>query len=1112
MAIFKKLSYGASIAALMALAPVAAVEAQQTTASVRGSITDASGAPLNGASVTLIHTPTASVSTTSTNNGGTFSQSNLRVGGPYRITVEQAGFEPRILEDVFLQPGSQNPLRITLRTAAQSDTIMVRGQRLDSLSLDNGIGSVFSARELASQPSLNRDFSDVLARDPLVSSNGGGELNIGGLSSKLNSLTIDGIAVQEEFGINSSGVFPSQRPPIDIDAIEAVSVSVADFSVLNSGFQGGQVNVVTKSGTNEFDGVLGYYFTDDSMVGENAFGREFDAGDFSEEEISLNVGGPIIRDRLFFFVNYSQFERESPINFNFGDTDPEIFNIVRGISQDVLGFDPGNKGGLNAANETDRLLTKFDWNITDQHRATFTYLNLVETQVGSFGTFDLPTAARTEDLETNQYSGEIFSDWSDNFSTVVRVGLKETDFSRTPIGQAGGASGSNFSAIQIRDIAADDPYFAANGLDGAALIGSSPISINLGPDRFDQANAINDELFTFYAQGDYVLGDHTISFGGQYEDYAVENVFVPGSAGVAVSEGLDTFADGFVNDYFVDLPASGDVTDAITNLAYTQLSLFAQDTWTITPSLELTGGLRYERFSQDDLAPERLPVTINGVTTSFEDAYGISGRDNLDGIDIFLPRLGFNYSFSDDLTIRGGFGLYAGGDPQVLLANQFVPLTFRGSLSDIDNFDGGQIPQNARDQIADAAANANGDAVPAFGVLDPGFEIPSQWRFALALDYNLDLNRFGMGDDYSVTLQAVRSEANNAALQQNLLWSGLRDDIPQTGVAPDGRPIYANIDALGIAGAPILLTNTDDGFATQLSAQIAKTYDFGFTFDVSYTWQEAEVVNDLSSSRAISNFRGQYGPDRQNGTAYPAPSASEHGFNVFLQYENEFIADLTSSFTLFGRIASGRPASYGMRSFSHLFGNPADSEFAYGNNDPLYIPTINAAGTGFDDPNATFADADVEADLLEFIQARGLEGYQGSFAAPGADRGPWTQRWDFGFEQELPGIPGAERFVGDNNLKLTIDIQNVLNLISDDWGQRLNGPSFGGETVARVNLVDSATGNTLRGNAGEPVCGIDTTCVYDYQFLETDASGEDIISENFGASVWRARIGIRYEF
>ncbi|MGX6648777.1 TonB-dependent receptor [Maricaulaceae bacterium MS644] len=1112
MTIFTKLSYGASIAALMALAPVAAVEAQQTSASVRGSITDGSGAALDGASVTLIHTPTASVSTATTNQGGTFSQSNLRVGGPYRITVERAGFEPEILEDIYLQPGSQNPLRITLRTETQTDTIMVRGQRLDSLSIDNGVGSVFSARELASQPSLNRDFTDVLARDPLVSSNGGGELNIGGLSSKLNSLTVDGIAVQEEFGINSSGVFPSQRPPIDIDAIEAVSVSVADFSVLNSGFQGGLVNVVTKSGTNEFDGVLGFYTTDDSMVGENAFGREIDSGDFSEEEVSINIGGPIIRDRLFFFVNYSEFQRETPLNFNFGDTDPEIFNIVRDLSQDVFGYDPGEKGSVNAANQTDRLLTKFDWVITDNHRATFTYLNLEETQVGSFGTFDLPSAARTEDLSTNQYSGELFSDWTDNFSTIVRVGLKKTDFTRTPIGQAGGAAGSNFSAIQIRDIAADDPYFAANGLDGAALVGSSPISINLGPDRFDQANAINDELFTLYAQGDYVLGDHTISVGGQWEDYSVQNVFVPGSAGVATVEGLQTFADGFVNEYFVDLPESGDVADAITSLEYKLLSLFVQDSWTVTPSLELTGGVRYERFIQDGQAPERLPVTINGVTTSFQDAYGISGRDTLDGADIFLPRFGFNYSVNDDLTIRGGFGLYAGGNPQVLLANQFVPNTFRGSLDDIANFNGSQIPQSALDQIADAAANANGDAVPAFGVFDPDFEIPSQLRFALAADYSLDLTRYGLGDDYRITLQALRSEANNAALQQNLLWSGLRDDIPQTGVAPDGRPIYANIDALGIAGAPILLTNTDEGFATQFSARVAKSYDFGVTFDVAYTWQEVEAVNDLGSSRAVSNFRGQSGPDRQNGSAIPVASASEHAFNVFLRYENDFVRDLTSSFTLFGRIDSGRPISYGMRSFNHLFGNPADGEFAYGNNDPLYVPTINAAGDGFDDPNATFADADVEADLLEFIEARGLEGYQGDFVQPGEDRSAWTQRWDFGFEQELPGIPGAARYVGDNNLKLTVDIQNVLNLISDDWGQRLNGPSNAGVTAARVNLVDTATGNTLRGNAGEPVCGVDTSCVYDYQFLETDASGEDIISENFSASVWRARIGIRYEF
>ncbi|MEQ8403937.1 MAG: TonB-dependent receptor [Oceanicaulis sp.] len=1113
MAIFKKLSYGASVAALLALAPVAAVEAQQTSASLRGSITAEAGAPVDGASVTLVHLPTATVSTATTSEGGSFSLSNLRVGGPYRISIQQPGFEPQIIENVFLAAGRQDPLRVTLRPASQTDTIVVRGQRIDSLSLDNGVGSVFSSRDLESQPTLNRDFTDILARDPLVRSNGTGELSIAGISPSLNSLTIDGVESGEQFGINSDGIFPTQRPPIDIDAIESVSVAITDFTVLNNGFRGGLINVVTKSGTNEFDGNVGFYYADESFSGDEAFDREVRTSDFTEEELSINIGGPIIKDKLFFFASYSDFERTDPLTFNFRDTDPEIFNIIRDLTQDLYGYDPGDKFSVANENATERLRLRFDWNITDDHRATFSYGNVEETQIGSFSTFDFPTSARTEDLENTTYTGELFSNWTDNLSTLFRVGYKESTFGRTPIGEAGGTAGSSFANFQIEDIDPNDPYFAANGLDGAALIGSSPIDIDLGPAQFDQANAILDELFTLYGEADYVLGDHTITGGFNFESYEVTNVFVPGSAGVVVFDGLSGFANQVADPsrgagYFVNRPGSGQIEDGITFFSYDQLSLFVQDAWTVTPELELTFGLRYETYTDANETPDRLDTTdLNGVTRSFEDLYGIRGDATIDGVDVILPRFGFNWAASDRLTVRGGFGGYSGGDEQVAFANQYVPPLFSAEIDVLNNVDGRSIPQAALDEIAN---NQDGSIVETFGVLDPNFEIPVEWRTALAVDYNLDLSRFGMGDGYELTAQMVHSRADNALFWRNLGWE--RDDVPATGVSPDGRPIYPNMTELGLRTV-IELTNADEGESTFFTLSAAKAYENGISFDLSYTNSSVEELNPLTSERAVSQFRGQVSPARNTPQAFTSVNEVEHTFNLYLEYERDFFRDLTTTIGLFGQVESGEPINYGFRSFNHLFGNAAaPREFAYGNNDPIYIPQLNAAGDGFDDPIVRFRNAGIEADFLEFIEAEDLVKYAGSVAPAYAGRGPWTQRWDFSFEQELPGIWGAERFVGDNNLKLTVDVVNFLNLLNNDWGQQLRGPGFNGLNVVRADLIDVNTGNTIEGALGEPVCGVDTQCIYEYHRMETDASGAEVIEENFNASVWRARVGIRYEF
>ena len=279
MSKFNPWAYGAAAAALLAAAPTA-VYAQETSSQLRGSIVDASGNPISGARISIIHTPSGTVSTATTNDTGSFFASGLRVGGPYTITVAASGFDGQALEDLNLRPGPQAPLRLTLNPQA-ADVIVVTGQAINATDLNNGVGSNYTARDISNQPSLNRDVIATLARDPLAISNGPNNLSVAGVNPRFNGVTIDGARQQDAFGLGSN-TFATARSPINIDILESVSLVASDYSVTTGGFTGGGVIATTKAGTNEFDGSAFYYYRDQDFYGEEGFGGEtnYTPGDF----------------------------------------------------------------------------------------------------------------------------------------------------------------------------------------------------------------------------------------------------------------------------------------------------------------------------------------------------------------------------------------------------------------------------------------------------------------------------------------------------------------------------------------------------------------------------------------------------------------------------------------------------------------------------------------------------------------------------------------------------------------------------------------------------------------------------------------------------------------
>jgi outer membrane receptor for ferrienterochelin and colicin len=1096
----------------VAAALVAPAYAQVTSSGLRGTVTDAAGNPVANANVTITFLPTGQVSTTATGPTGGFFRSGLPVGGEYQVVITAPGFESATLNDLSLRLGQTESVAAILRRSQdelRAEEIVVYGTAAQSvISVNNGVGSVFDTEFIGDFPSPGRDLTNVFLADPFVSTtvvNSGrdtGRVSFAGTDPRLNGFVVDGLAQQNDFGLDA-GLFPTLRQPISIDALKAISVTTSEYSVLATGFQGGLVNTVTKSGTNEFKGGLYYYTADEGLRGDTAFGNTTVVNRaFEETEYGAFIGGPILRDRLFFFANYEKFQNSNPLNFDFGATSPQMFNIIRDITRATYNYDPGDKGSTTVEEEAERILAKLDWQVNDNHRLSASYQATEDNILTNTGTFNFPTQYYNLSSDQKVYRLEAFSDWSPTFSTVFRIARKDYIRGQDSIGE-NSATGVNFGDFRIT-VSPTDPYFAANNLNGQQLLGTANREFRLGPDEFRHGNAFEDERTQYYGEGTLDLDAHTIVFGAMLEDYKLANLFNPASRGVYSFNSLGNLAGRVASVRYSNAP-SNNVLDGTTAWGYNKISLFAQDTWQATDKLELTLGARVEYYDQDDRPDARPAIPVSGVPLSFEQLYGFSPGESLDGKSTIQPRVGFNYDVNDRVQVSGGFGLFAGSDPQVWISNNFQK-TFVSTTSNQTGFNGRDVPQALRTVVA---AGPSATAVVNLAVLDPDYEIPSVWRTSLRGDFNFDLSQYGafLGDDWRVSLSALYGRVNKSNLWTNETYT--RSDLQRfVGVAPDGRPIYPQLsrvlDGVGTQPDVIMLTNGSEGENLSLALQLSKAWDH-FGFDFAYTNTKAEDQVGYGSSTAISSFRGITDFDRLNPELRPSDNEIEHKFSLNFNAKAKFIADLESRIDVFAIVQSGAPYSIGFGTGSTDSFGRANGGAGFGGADVLYVPRLNSTGTGFADSRVTFASAAVETQLLNFLRNNDLLGYQGTYIPRNDLNAPWTRRWDLRVQQELPGGFGA--FGGNNRIKLVADVENFLNLINDEWGARRIGPANGEFGAVNTDIVLAGTTTPITRTGANP-CVTAAACQYRY----TQVASGSPLRDDLTNSVWRARIGIRYEF
>ncbi|NRA71703.1 MAG: TonB-dependent receptor [Gammaproteobacteria bacterium] len=1031
--------------------------AAETSSAMRGKIVSQSGEPISGVKVTITHVPSGSVKHLTANEAGVFLANGLRVGGPYKVEIDSDVYQDQEVNNLFLQLGKVSRVDVSMQIGQEVERIGVVGSRHALINgSKNGIGSVYGAEAINNAPAFDRDLKDILRQNPLIniSDDSRSEMSVAGVNPRFNSISVDGVKQNDDFGLSSNG-YPTNGSPISLLAIDQISVDIAPFNAKASGFTGASINAVTKSGGNEFTGEVFYDYSSDSLAGtpKREDGTDVDL-DFSRKTYGIAVGGPLIEDTLFFFAAFEK--SETPFVHRYGPEGASTANIIDGldkdtindiqkIARDVYGVEAGVYG-QSLTNEDKKILLKLDWNINDDHRASFTYQNTtgnsISPQNTKYNKLGLSSHWYNNSQDLKAYSAQLYSTWTDEFSTEFKVGLKSNPTRQENLGQSG--LGQVCINIKPGNYCGDE------------------LAVYFGTDVYRHANELDNDALTINLNGEYLFDEHSLSFGIGLEKLDVFNKFVPFSLGSWEFDSVEDFQNKKASKFSYSNAYTGNSNDASAEFTIKTLSLFVEDKWEINSDFWLNVGVRYEKVSTSGLIRE------NG---RFKSNYDFGNTETLDGIDIVLPRIGFNWLIEDNLTLSGGIGRYYGGTPNVWISNSY---SNDGQINVRANTDGVDLTNPVFDAIpAGTSLQAgNGDV----NAIDPNFKLPSDWRVGLTLNYTADLGEM-LGDDWNFETSYMYVKAKSSVVWKELYRESLNNSVE----GPDGRTIY-NVGYKDVAD--ILLTNGGDAKRKTFTLSAGKLFDNGVRFNASYANQDADEVVGGTSSTANSNYAKYNASDRNNPIAGTSRYQIEHSFKLNLSYNTEIFDGLNSRFSLQGERSSGRSYSWVFENGFGAFGgqdNFKRGEFL------AYIPT------GADDSAVTYTDGYSYEMLKEVIDANDLGKYAGSIVPKNSASGPWVSRLDFKFEQEIPG------FADDHKGTFFVSVKNLLNLIDSSAGKVYTTDFKNSRDLVNVDY-DRANNQYIYG------AGYDAT--------KQDSGFADSAPTSFDAerSAWRIKVGVSYKF
>ncbi|MDB4925965.1 TonB-dependent receptor [Mucilaginibacter sp.] len=1056
--------------------------AQVTTSSFSGIIKDSKGGTLPGATVKATHLPSGSVYSIAANVDGRFTLSAVRIGGPYTVVVSYIGYETQTFTDINLRLGEPFILNVTLpETGTALKEIVVTGKKQINVARA-GASTNINSRMLTTLPTITRSITDFTRLSPLANGN-----SFGGRDSRLNNTQIDGASINNSFGL-STDPLPGGggiAQPISIEAFDQISINAAPVDVRQSGFTGAGIYAVTKSGTNTFSGSAYEYYKNQLYngvhIGDNDISSSIAKS--STKTYGFTLGGPIIKNKLFFFANYENTKSTSPgIPFSpkggsgtggIAATPIADLKAVSDYLASTYNYQTGGYDNFPAFAPTSKnFLAKIDWNINDKNKLTLKYSNLTATSDNQLNGSSIPNSASfsvtgragtISSLPNNRYSlnsiafqnsnygfknivttytAELNSSITSKMSNQILFAITKTDAKRTFPG------GDSFPTIDI-----------FNGSGGNYIsAGNDPFTLN--NDVINNTTSITDN-FTYYA------GKHTITAGGNYEYQYVGNQFMQGAAGYYAYNSLTDFLSNAAPAYFA---YTYSLTPGVTapysaSLKIGTVSAYIQDEVSVTDNFKLTYGIRADKpiYLED---PEENPQVAalqlpdkNGNTTSYS-----TGRFPKSTI-LLSPRAGFRWNAKKDgsLIVRGGAGLFTGRVPYVYLTN--MPTNsgmyqFSGNITNPAQLAAVKLVRDPSTIAAQFPANFSNTAGTGVSsgtvVVDPNYKFPQIFRANLAVEKSF-------GDGYNLTLEALMTKDINATRYTNV---NLRS---ATGLTSEGDLSRERFLGVGVAapaatdrliypslGNIYLLTNTSRGYSAAYTAQISKSYANGFYGSLAYTYTIAKDVNANLGSTAASTYSGNPNVGTSNEVELGNSSFfTPHRIVANAAYTINYLDHGATTFGLYYQGSFGSPISYTVN--GDLNGDSNN------NTDLMYIPknvndmSFNQYTTAFNGVTYTYTAAQQAAAFDQFINnSPYLKKHRGGFAARNAAFLPWYNRVDANFLQDFYIMQGKTK----HTLQFSATIQNFLNLLDKYWGVQQQVTYSSPVTWVGYNLANTpATAN-----------------------------------------------------
>ncbi|EIA08398.1 carboxypeptidase regulatory-like domain-containing protein [Flavobacterium frigoris] len=1032
--------------------------AQTTTSSIKGTVKSSDSESLPGATIYATHTPTGSNYSASSNADGRFNMLNMRVGGPYKVTVTYVGFQTQVFNEVYLELGKPFNLDILLKDESQQlNEVTITGSKNKVFqSGRTGAETTIGRRELTALPTISRSAEDFTRLEP--SASGG---SFGGRNDQYNSYSLNGAVFNNPFGLDAAtpgGQTGSQ--PISLDAIDQIQVATAPYDVTLSGFTGASVNAVTKSGTNEFHGTAYAFFRNQDLTGSKINGEKIFVPSLEQTQAGFSIGGPIVKNKLFFFANYEIDNRSdlgSNVIANDGNGTTGV-NESRVLATDLmhvstelgkLGYNTGAYEGFTHNSDSNKGIIKFDWNINDNHKLAVIY-NFLDASKDKPAH---PTAIKRRGPDNNtmqfQNSGYQINNKLDSFLIELNSKFSETVSNKL---QAGYTHFNDFRNPF------SSPAPAINIVkDGSAYIiaGHEPFSIN---------NTLDQKVLQITDNLSYVTGNHAFTFGSSFEKYQFKNSFN------LTGYGFDIFGDvtlaqfdtNISNGYYAGAIAAAQNTFdtkssiepgtdggwKLAELNVGQLAFYMQDEWSINDDFKLSLGVRVDKplyFNTSDLIQKYID-TDNGASRDNSTLYyNPNTRTNEALISTTLPsnkllwspRLGFNWDVKGDKTtqVRGGTGIFTGKLPFVWLGNQ------------VSGSDDGFLQ-----------------------LMDKDFEWPQVWRSSLGIDHKFE-------NGYIATIDLSYNKDINGVHVQN--W-GL---IEPTGtlLGADSRAIYNSGDK-GVNSGAYVMTNSNKGYVVNSSVKLQKNFDNGLFASLAYNYLVSKDVNSIEAE--ITGDAFAFNPalgNVNNAVLSNSKYGDTHRFIGVASKKWKYGANdkwATTFSTFFEYAQGGR--------FNYTYGGDINNDGAFGN-DLIYVPTTNEIATMAFTGTVTEAQQQRAAFDAFIGQDDYLSGRRGQYAERYGALAPWRGKWDVKLMQDYNFKPSSSSNK-TNTIQFSVDVLNIGNLLNSDWGL-VQVPT----TVQPIGVsVDQTT----------------KTPTYSYNGTQTKTF-------NYDASLlsrWQAQFGIRYIF